>query len=95
VQLVDAGFGSEGRPAIAFDRVPPAAFGAGHLAPELLDPSGSARIALFEAQAAVARRARGPSGLELHRNGTVLVSHLPQPGADRPDAQFVVHLTQS
>jgi hypothetical protein len=73
----------------------PAAFVAGHLRPALLDPSGSARIALFQAQAAVARRARGPSGLELHRNGDVLVGNLPQPGADRPDAQFVVHLTQS
>ncbi len=95
VQLVDAGFAAEGRPQIAFTRVLPAAFTASHLAPALLDPSGSARIALFEAQAAVTRRARGPSGLELHRNGAVLVSHLPQPGADRPDAQFVVHLTQS
>jgi hypothetical protein len=95
MQLVDAGFGAEGRPEIAFNRVLPAAFDASHLAPALLDPSGSARIALFEAQTAVSRRARGPGGLELHRNGTVLVSHLPQPGADRPDAQFVVHLTQS
>ncbi|MBJ2155432.1 hypothetical protein [Variovorax sp. IB41] len=95
VQVLDNGFAAESRPAIQFNRVLPAAFGAGHLAPGLLDPTGGARIALFEAQASVARRARGPSGLELHRNGDVLVGHLPQPGADRADAQFVVHLSQS
>jgi len=95
VQVLDNGFGAEARPQIQFNRVLPAAFGAGHLAPTLLDPSGSARIALFEAQASVARRARGPAGLVLQRNGDVLVGNLPQPGADRPDAQFVVHLTQS
>lgn len=95
VQVLDAGFTAEARPQIQFRRVLPAAFGAGHLAPELLDPSGSARIALFEALAAVTRRARGPAGVELHRNGDVLVGNLPQPGADRPDAQFVVHVTQS
>lgn len=95
VQVLDNGFAAESRPAIQFNRVLPAAFGAGHLAPGLLDPSGNARIALFEAQASVARRARGPSGLELHRNGDLLIGNLPQPGADRPDAQFVVHLSQS
>ncbi|MGJ7605695.1 hypothetical protein ACSFA7_15250 [Variovorax sp. LT1R20] len=95
VQVLDNGFSAESRPAIQFNRVLPAAFGPGHLAPGLLDPSGSARIALFEAQASVARRARGPSGLELHRNGDLLIGNLPQPGADRPDAQFVVHLSQS
>ncbi len=94
VQVLDAGFAAEARAQIQFNRVLPAAFDASHLAPELLDPSGSARIALFEAQAAVPRSARGPASLELHRNGDVLVGNLPQPGADRPDAQFVVHLTQ-
>ena len=94
VQVLDNGFTAEARAQIVFNRLLPAAFGAGHLAPALLDPSGSARIALFEAQAAVARRARGPGGLELHRNGDVLAGNLPQPGASRPDAQFIVHLTQ-
>ena len=93
IQVHDAGFAAEGRPQIVFDRILPAAFDASHLAPALLDPSASARIALFEAQGAVARRARGPTGIELHRNGDVLIGHLPQPGADRHDAQFVVHLS--
>ena len=95
LSVQDAGFAAEARPAIVFNRVAPANFDASHLAPALLDPSGSARIALFEAQATVARRARGPVGLELHRNGDVLIGNLPQPGAERHDAQFVVHLSLS
>jgi hypothetical protein len=92
LQVLDNGFTAEGRPQIEFDRLLPAAFGPSHLSPALLDPSGAARIALFQARAAVTRRARGPAGVELHRNGDVLIGHLPQPGADRRDAQFVVHL---
>ena len=95
LSVQDDGFAAEARPAILFNRVIPANFNASHLAPALLDPSGSARIALFEAQAAVARRARGPVGLALHRNGDVLIGNLPQPGAERHDAQFVVHLSLS
>lgn len=94
VSLQDAGFATESRPQILFDRLLPAAFGADHLPLALLDPAGSARVACFQAQAPVVRRLRGPMRLELHRNGDVLVGNLPQPGAQRPDAQFVVHLNK-
>ena len=94
LQVLDTGFAAEARPQIAFNRLLPAAFNASHLAPALLDPAGGARIALFEAQAAVARRARGPTGLALQRNGDLLVGHLPLPRPDQADAQFVVHLSQ-
>lgn len=93
VQVLDAGFNTEARTQILFDRIDAADFDSSHLAPELLDPTGSARIALFEAHTTVTRRARGPGGFELHRNGDVLVGNLPQPGAERCDAQFVVHLS--
>lgn len=93
ISVQDTGAAAEGRPVIGFDRILPADFDASHLAPTLLDPAGSARIALFQTQVAVARRARGPGGIELHRNGDVLIGHLPQPGAGRNDAQFVVHLS--
>lgn len=94
VDVHDGGFAAEGRPQIAFQRLLPAAFGPSHLAPALLDSSGAARIALFESQATLARRARGPTHIELQRNGDVLMGHLPSPGADRTDAQFVVHLSK-
>lgn len=94
VDVLDSGFATEGRPQIVFDRVLPAAFGAQHLPPAVLDPAGAARIACFQARAPVARRPRGPGRLELHRNGDVLIGNLPQPGAGRHDAQFVVHLSK-
>ena len=94
VDVLDGGFATEGRPQIVFDKLLPADFGAQHLPAALLDPGGSARIACFQAQAPVARRPRGPGRLELHRNGDVLIGNLPQPGAQRHDAQFVVHLSK-
>jgi hypothetical protein len=94
IHVEDNGAAADGRPTIAFNRVLPAAFGAGHLSPALLDAGGTRQIVLFEAQSPVARRARGPHGFELHRNGEVLIGALPQPGAERSDAQFVVHLSK-
>jgi len=94
IEIRDGGFAAEGRPELRFRRVLPGAFGSEHLRPELLDASGGARIALFESSSALERRFRGPTRIELLRNGDVLVGHLPAPGADRPDAQFVVHLNK-
>lgn len=95
IDVVDTGYGNQARSQIQFDRLLPSDFSAQHLSPALLDPSGQARIALFQARAAVARQARGPAGLTLQRNGDVLIGNLPQPGAERSDAQFVIHLSQT
>lgn len=91
IQVEDHGAASDSRPPVAFTRLLPP-FGGDRLAPALLDPGGTRKIVLFEAQTPVARRAAGPHGFELHRNGEVLIGNLPQPGAERSDAQFVVHL---
>lgn len=91
IQVEDHGAAGDGRPPVAFTRLLPP-FGGDRLAPALLDPGGTRKIVLFEAQTPVARRATGPHGFELHRNGEVLIGNLPQPGAERSDAQFVVHL---
>lgn len=91
IQVEDHGAAGDARPPVAFTRLLPP-FGGDRLAPALLDPGGTRRIVLFEAQTPVARRAAGPHGFELHRNGEVLIGNLPQPGAERSDAQFIVHL---
>lgn len=90
----DTGFASDARSEVPFVRVLPAAFDAQHLPASLLDAHGTSRIVLFEAQAQVVRRERGARGIALRRNGEVLIDSLPQPGADRSDAQFVVHLSK-
>jgi hypothetical protein len=93
IQLVDKGAAADARAPISFTRqLPP--FAAGRLAPDLLDAGGTRKIVLFEATTPVARRDRGPHGFELHRNGEVLIGNLPQPGAERCDAQFIVHLSK-
>jgi len=92
IEILDTGATDDGRDApVTFKRVLPP-FGSGRLSAALLDAGGTRSIVLFEAETAVARRARGPHGFELHRNGELLIGNLPQPGAERTDAQFVVHL---
>lgn len=94
LSVQDTGATADARPALVFDRIEAAAFGPSHLSPALLDASGAARVALFESRTPAARRARGLHGIELHRHGDVMLSHLPAPGPGRADAQFVVHLNQ-
>lgn len=91
LRIEDNGAAGDGRAPIAFRRIESDALGPTHLSPAQLG-GGTRRVVLFEALAPVPRRARGPSGLELYRHDEVLIGHLPQAGADRPDAQFVVHL---
>jgi hypothetical protein len=91
----DRGFGDEGRPEIAFDRVAEADLDpASDLAPALLGAGAGVRIALFRSRAAVARRERAPRRISLARNGDTLVEHLPAAGAERARPQFVIHLAK-
>ena len=94
LSVLDTGAAADARPALAFARVEAAGFGPAHLSASLLDAAGTARVALFESQAPATRRERGLRGIELHRNGDVMLNHLPAPGPGRADAQFVVHLNQ-
>lgn len=58
----------------------------------LLGAAADAQVVLFEAQRSQARRSRPDHRLQLLSDQRLLVEHLPQPGAARSDAQFVVHL---
>lgn len=53
------------------------------------------QLALFRSLAEVPRLAGGYPRLQLRRGTDVLVQHLPQPGYDRTQAQFVIHLAKS
>jgi hypothetical protein len=91
----DRGFGDEGRPEIAFDRIAEAELDpAADLAPALLGAGSGVRIALFRSRAPVARRERAPRRLTLGRNGDVLIEHLPAAGAERAQPRFVIHLAK-
>ena len=89
----DAGFATEARPQINFDRVAPSAFTAEDLPATLLGDVG-ARIALFRSQAPVVRREKARKRIQLARNTEVIIPQLPQPGAAAPAANLVIHLSK-
>lgn len=93
LNVSDQGFNDEHRAEVSFDKVPPADFTAADIALALLD-DGTGRVVMFRSQVAVARRERGLRKIQLNRNGDVLIEHLPQPGADRAQANLIVHLTK-
>jgi hypothetical protein len=95
LSVVDAGSVDEGRPAVLFDKFDKAAVDAATpgLSSSLLTGSG-ADMLLFQSEAEVARREQGLGSIHLQRNGDMLVKHLPQPGADRSRAQFIIHLSK-
>lgn len=94
--VVDAGFVDEARAEVKFDKVLPAAFTPADFAPSLLgdEGDGSTRIVLFRSQTPIARRERGLRKIHLQRNGDILIEHLPQPSADRSQAQLIIHLSK-
>jgi len=94
IQLTDAGAAEQSRPALAFDKVLPVDFTADDIPASSLGGTDK-RIALFRSQVPVARRAGGYRKLQLKRNTDILVQHLPQAGADRAQAHFIVHLAKS
>jgi hypothetical protein len=93
LDVTDAGFATDVRPKIDFDRLAPSAFTAGDLPATLLGGAGT-RIALFRSQAPVARREKARKRIQLARNTEVIIAQLPQPGAAASAANLVIHLSK-
>jgi len=93
LNVLDAGAAEDGRPAVTFERLAPGDFAPDDIPADILGDAAT-RIALFQSSAAVPRRERGYRKLQLRRNNEVLVKHLPQAGPDRPQANFIVHLSK-
>lgn len=51
-------------------------------------------LALFKSDAPLRRKARAYRGLALHKNGSLLVKHLPMPSAESATDMVIVHLTK-
>jgi hypothetical protein len=54
----------------------------------------NARVVLFRSQGLVARRAAGRRKVQLLKGPEVLIANLPQPAADRANADVVIHLSK-
>lgn len=93
LDVSDTGYAEEGRPQINFTRLSSGAFTADDIEPDLLGDSAS-KVTVFKSQTAVARRQTARKKLQLSRNGDVLVSDLPAPGADKVRADFVIHVAK-
>jgi hypothetical protein len=95
LSVVDAGFTEDNRPEIVFTRVPSGDFSADDLPAGLLGGS-SAQVVLFQSQALVPRQHKARRKLQLVRTSTgdVLIEHLPQPGANRPHADLIIHVSK-
>jgi hypothetical protein len=87
--IVDAGASL-----ISFTKFLPNAFTANEIPSSQLGDS-DAKIALFSSPiGAVKRQEKARQKIELRKNGTTLISHLPQPRPDRPTANLIVQLSK-
>jgi len=90
--VADAGFSEESRPRVDFTRIESSAFTDAEIPSALIAPSG-ARIALFRSTA-VPRRDKGRRKIQLLRHHDVLITHLPQPGAEKARGELIVQLSK-
>lgn len=93
-QLSVSDAGEAGRSQINFTKFLPATFTKDDISPSLLG-NGDTKIALFKSQTAVTRQEKARQKIQLHKNGEVLIPHLPQPGSDRSNANLIVQLSRS
>jgi len=94
LEVSDAGFSTDGRAQIHFERVASSAFTAAELPAALLG-GAAARVTLFRSQSAVARQHEARKGIQLARSSELIVPQLPQPGAAAATANLVVHVSKS
>ena len=97
LSVLDAGFAGDGRSQINFTKILPNAFTKDDIFPSLLG-NGDTKIALFKSQTAVTRQEKARKNIQLQKqkNGGVeeLIKHLPQPGADKANADLIVQLVK-
>ena len=91
--IFDSGFTEDGRPQINFTKVPSASFTPTEISPDLLGGS-SAKVVLFKSQTVVARTEQGRKKIQLRKNGEVLVTHLPQPGPEKSNADMIISVSK-
>jgi len=91
--VVDKGFTEDGRPQVNFTKVASAAFTADEISPALLGKS-DAKVVLFKSQAVVARQEKARKKIQVLKNGEELIKHLPQPAANKVNADLIIQLSK-
>lgn len=94
LQVSDAGFNTDSRPEIVFDRVAASELtGEADLSHTVLG-GGGAMVTLFRSRDPVARQEKARRRIQLARGSQILIPQLPQPAAAAPTANLVVHLSK-
>jgi len=93
LSVADAGFTEDARPEVTFTKVSAGGFLSDDISPELLGDS-TAQIVLFKSQTAIARQEKARKKIQLSKNGSVLMTHLPQPGTDRPHSDLIIQVSK-
>jgi hypothetical protein len=93
LSVSDAGSADDEQPPINFTKISSDSFTGTEIPPALLTNS-SAQVVLFRSLTAVARREKARKKIQLKKNGTLLVAHLPQPGPERPNADLIIPVSK-
>ncbi len=94
-QLVvnDQGFIKDERPEVTFTKVDLPDFTPDDIAPEVWGNSDT-RVKLFKSQSELPRQEKARRNIQLAKNGEVLITNLPQPGADKVNGDIIIHLSK-
>ena len=90
----DVGFSADKRPQIKFKRIARSKIKDEGIDPALLLGEGGKKLTLFKSIKKVARQEKARKKIQLSKNGTVLVTHLPQPGIDRSNSDLYVQVSK-
>ena len=93
LSVTDTGFTEDGRPQLQFDKVAPGAFTPDEIPLALLNEGGT-QVVLFKSQTTVTRKDRARRKIQLNKNGDVLITHLPQPGEIKSNANLIIHISK-
>ena len=93
LSVKDNGFAEEGRPQVNFTKVLSESFTKDDISPALLGGSDT-RVVLFKTQAAIKRREKARKKIQLNKNGDAVITHLPQPGADKANGDLIINISK-
>jgi hypothetical protein len=92
LSISDQGFGEEGRTEITFTKVASGSFTNAEIPLALLN-EGGAQVVLFKS-ATIDRSEKPRRKIQLRKTTDVLITHLPQPGAEKPNSDLIIHVAK-
>ena len=92
--VLDAGSAEDGRSQIIFDKIASNALTPSEKTSHDLLGGSSAEIVLFRSHDDVTRAEKPRKKIQLKKNGDVLITHLPQPRPEKPNADLIITVSK-